>query len=667
MKSLFSILFLFFLVNGHCWSQNKVYIPDPNFRSVLNTTYPTYMDASGDSLYTDSAALVTTIFSCAGQNVSDASGLEWFYNVQWLYCNNNLLTSLPDLSAFTNLKWLHCYDNFLTSLPDLSASTGLRQLHCQNNQLTALPNLVSPNFFMEQIYCEYNQITALPNLNLFYSLNRLYCNDNQLTSLPNLGGTNLERLYAWRNQLTSLSTLPFSDLKIFSCAQNKLTSLPNFSMFTALEELYCGANDLTSLPDFSAVGTLKKMDCRTNKLDFSDVDAILGLDNLPLMTLFFYDNQKPFEDSLSVSKCEGDSLVLTIMKQDSAISYLWFKDGNFLAGEEDTILVIPAVTGSDAGVYTCRSFGTALSYPPMNFGPGIYEFTSENFTVVVNAVPSTSLSAFSHTCYYEPPFDLSGGLPVGGIYSIDGVPADVFNASLEGTGVHQISYTLDLGGNCTSTSVQPLTVDTSYHLLNASLEICAGDSISIYGNYQYESGVYFDSLLTIALCDSVIETVLIVHGIDTSLSLSGDTLFAVSGYESYQWVDCMNGFPLGGATSSFFPVDSTGSYYVIASNAGCIDSSHCYFVNIATLLENQFDFSFEVFPNPVEGAVTLHFERNIGKGSLVLTDVSGKELTNSSFENEKNVQVEMNSYPPGAYFLKVNVGPQYAVIKLLKN
>ena len=46
-----------------------------------------------------------------------------------LSCNNNQLTSLPELPA--SLEWLYCYNNQLTSLPELPAS--LATLYCFNN------------------------------------------------------------------------------------------------------------------------------------------------------------------------------------------------------------------------------------------------------------------------------------------------------------------------------------------------------------------------------------------------------------------------------------------------------------------------------------------------------------------------------------------------------
>ena len=43
------------------------------------------------------------------------------------------LTELPDLSEYINLKYLYCDNNNLTSLPELPKS--LKELHCYGNNL----------------------------------------------------------------------------------------------------------------------------------------------------------------------------------------------------------------------------------------------------------------------------------------------------------------------------------------------------------------------------------------------------------------------------------------------------------------------------------------------------------------------------------------------------
>jgi Leucine-rich repeat (LRR) protein len=114
-----------------------------------------------------------------------------------LNCNDNQLTSLPDLSTLTDLRELYCWCNQLTSLPDLSTLTNLQVLHCWDNQLTSLPDLP---LNLQDLTCWDNQLTSLPNLSAFIYLQRLNCKNNQLTSLPDLP-LNLQYLYCKNNPL----------------------------------------------------------------------------------------------------------------------------------------------------------------------------------------------------------------------------------------------------------------------------------------------------------------------------------------------------------------------------------------------------------------------------------------------------------------------------------
>ena len=91
------------------------------------------------------------------------------------------LTYLPDLSRFYNLEYLSCSHNYLTSLPLLN-NPKLRVLKCNNNNLTSLPPLNDNLENLEHLYCYQNQLTVLPGLNA--NLDILDCCSNQLTSLP---------------------------------------------------------------------------------------------------------------------------------------------------------------------------------------------------------------------------------------------------------------------------------------------------------------------------------------------------------------------------------------------------------------------------------------------------------------------------------------------------
>jgi len=111
-----------------------------------------------------------------------------------LICNNNLLTSLPELLPM-NLKHLNCSFNTLTSIPISPEGTmNLLFLHCNNNEITQLPEL--PNN-IKLLNCNNNEITQLPELP--NNINLLNCSNNKLTTLQELPN-NLTKLYCQGNE-----------------------------------------------------------------------------------------------------------------------------------------------------------------------------------------------------------------------------------------------------------------------------------------------------------------------------------------------------------------------------------------------------------------------------------------------------------------------------------
>lgn len=433
-------------------AQTKVFIPDTNFKNHLNSTYPSFMDVSGDSLIIDSAATLTGTLNCNNQAIADLTGAEYFINITSLDCSENLLTTLPNLSNIITLEYLtcdnnqlatlpsltsntalillRCNDNLLTTLPDLTSNAALQYFYCDNNLLTSLPNFTSNpvltylgcsynnltvlpsltnNIFLQYLGCSNTQLTVLPDLDSNYALYWLACDGNQLTVLPDLSGTamvllycgnnllttlpslssnlGLQQLYCEGNQLTILPNLSSNtNLIDLHCENNLLTNLPNLSSNTNLEQLHCYNNLLTELPDLTSNTALQSLWWSNNKFDFSDARALRMADVMPNVNFHIFAPQNPFGNSATYNLTEGDTITLSINAQDSALSYQWFKGTDSIVGATDTNLIIPNIILSDSGIYTCRSYGTALLYPPMSLPPGISEFVSEPFTVTVSLV-----------------------------------------------------------------------------------------------------------------------------------------------------------------------------------------------------------------------------------------------------------------------------------------
>ena len=119
-----------------------------------------------------------------------------FKHLQKLYCFNNELTSLPDLSILTKLETLYCYNNELTSLPELSGLINLQRLYCYNNELPEILNFKTYSLTHEEkniidrfIKCKYRimclkykqhfrrwlwEHVRLPKINMEYHPDKLH-------------------------------------------------------------------------------------------------------------------------------------------------------------------------------------------------------------------------------------------------------------------------------------------------------------------------------------------------------------------------------------------------------------------------------------------------------------------------------------------------------------
>ncbi|MCF8378389.1 MAG: T9SS type A sorting domain-containing protein [Bacteroidales bacterium] len=85
------------------------------------------------------------------------------------------------------------------------------------------------------------------------------------------------------------------------------------------------------------------------------------------------------------------------------------------------------------------------------------EFSTE--IMVSRYLPEVSLEPFETVCYDWPEFELSGGMPEGGIYSGPGVENGWFNPQSAGLGTHIITYTFTDTGNCENFAQETLLVD----------------------------------------------------------------------------------------------------------------------------------------------------------------------------------------------------------------
>ena len=145
------------------------------------------------------------------------------------------------------------------------------------------------------------------------------------------------------------------------------------------------------------------------------------------------------------------------------------------------------------------------------------------------------------------------------------------------------------------------------------------------------------------------------------------TLVASANGASYQWLDCDNNYaPIVGETSQTFNSTVNGNYAVEVAENNCIDTSVCELVSNVTVLENSFELSPIIFPNPSSGIFNVLLDARVNDYGVYVTDLLGKLIYQSQSNGQDQLRIDLSQHPKGVYFVKVISGERSAVLKLLQ-
>ncbi|WP_320052610.1 hypothetical protein [uncultured Acetobacteroides sp.] len=305
-----------------------VYIPDVTFRKILLSKF----DANNDGEIQKSEAESAKIISTSKEKIYSLEGVEYFTNLEKLYCetpkeianlnlskntklhllylakvksldiskNNELDTlmlvgnQLPsiDLSKKTKLIVFQSTENNFTSL-DVSQNTKLRNLKCtlsklatidvsnnkelvelnlESNQLSSIN--ISQNTKLKVLNCINNQLASI-DVSKNVNLTSLDCNNNNLSAIYLGNNTNLRNLYCSGNKLSAIDISNCTNLLDFQCNNNSLSAI-DISKNLELTEFYCSNNMLSTI-DGSKNTEINWLRCDNNKLVSIDLSNSIHL------------------------------------------------------------------------------------------------------------------------------------------------------------------------------------------------------------------------------------------------------------------------------------------------------------------------------------------------------------------------------------------------------
>ena len=214
-----------------------------------------------------------------------------------------------------------------------------------------------------------------------------------------------------------------------------------------------------------------------------------------------------------------------------------------------------------------------------------------------------------------------------------------------------------------------ITIDlTIYEDAEVTIDVTTCGSYTVpSGDATYdETGIYTDLLTTESGCDSVLTINLTIEDLDISVTNADPTLTAIATGVTYQWVDCDADFAIiDGATDQTFTPEDNGNYAVIISDGECIDTSDCYAIITAGILNNKLQ-SLSFYPNPTTGLVTVELPSLESAITVNVISVDGNIVQNYSYSNAQKIELNIEG-AAGMYFVNVTTLTNQYVLKVNKD
>jgi hypothetical protein len=168
-------------------------------------------------------------------------------------------------------------------------------------------------------------------------------------------------------------------------------------------------------------------------------------------------------------------------------------------------------------------------------------------------------------------------------------------------------------------------------------------------------------------CDSIVFLNLTVHSAATNVNVIDDIVIqAELNNAAYQWVNCDNLFEeIVGESNQFFLVQENGTYAVLTSLNGCIDTSECIYINNLELTDQNSQSFVHFHPNPLENLLIIETDYGLENPELELFDTSGKSILKQELNKYGPTEIQIKC-SPGIYFIKVYSSNQTQSFKILK-
>ena len=394
---------IFFLTICRAFGQ-LVSLPDNNLTNKLMGSYQQVM--VGSMLDISKAETLAGTLDLRFANITDATGIQHFKNINTLDLSNNQLITIPDISGITGLVNFYASNNKLTSLPDMSGFH-LSDFQVVNNKLSAFPDL-SGSTGLLSLYCSNNNITQFPPLAKFPLLKKFVMGQNPIstTFIDVSPCTHLIELHVHRTGIDTIIGLEkLTSLTTIYAWSNNIRSFKGLDAITTLQLCYIYDNPFYEIPDLQNKSGLTILNVYGAFLTFEDIQPVLQ--NAPATFIYAPQRVIPFADVTARSE-NNYSLSYPVSSPLSSNIYVWMKNGIVIDSSASATYTFTPLKNTDAGTYQLKVYNTFITSLQLN----TTTFTLSVLPCIELHIPA--VNAVSKDCSKGYTLDFSSNQQAGG-------------------------------------------------------------------------------------------------------------------------------------------------------------------------------------------------------------------------------------------------------------
>lgn len=185
---------------------------------------------------------------------------------------------------------------------------------------------------------------------------------------------------------------------------------------------------------------------------------------------------------------------------------------------------------------------------------------------------------------------------------------------------------------------------------NTTVASC--NSYNWNGNIYTSTGVYNQVLSTTGGCDSTVTLNLTITNTPAAIVTSPDgiTLNAnIVPNATYQWIYCSDLTPITNQTQSQFIPQINGLYAVIVTNTCGSDTSECATVNTIGLIDLD-GLKIQIAPNPSNGEIMIQLNQLNEPIAFFVSDMQGRIILNDDIHSLEKI-IDLRHLRSGTYLL----------------